>query len=119
MKKSTENTSTEKVCKVCGKSHPIENFRVHKSGYILNKCKDCEKESWTSRLNSKKSFFTVRTKTGSYNVSTSPISGGRKVTSSATEKVLFVPAGVTRDQARSIFQVYTSVPRTGIFVSLV
>lgn len=113
MKKSTENTATTKVCKVCGHSHPIENFRVHKNGYTLNKCKDCEKAAWMKT-------FTVTTGSGKvYEVSAKPVKGGRKVTSMATDKVLYVTSGVTRDQARSIFQAYANVSRTGISVSVV
>jgi hypothetical protein len=116
---------TSKVCKVCGEDKPIAEFRLHKSGYRLGKCYECEKASWKSR-NKKKdttaetTLFPVTTKAGlTFNVSTFPIKGGRKVVSPATDKVLYTPAEVTRDQARSIFQVYADVPRAGISASIV
>jgi len=33
-----------KTCYRCNRELEIEKFRVHKSGYTLNKCKECEKE---------------------------------------------------------------------------
>jgi len=133
MKKKTTTEKVEptsKVCKVCGNEKPIEDFRLHKNGYRLGKCYECEKQSWKSR--SKKStnqsdaaiaastLFPVTTKSGqTFNVSTFPIKGGRKVTSPDTEMILYTPAEVTRDQARAIFQVYANVPRTGISASIV
>ena len=130
-KKAEKVEPTSKVCKVCGADKPIEAFRLHKSGYRLGKCYDCEKESWKSRT--KKSdtqseaaiaaaaLFPVTTKAGqTFNVSTFPIKGGRKVVSpAAPEKVLYTSAEVTRDQARAIFQAYANVPRTGISASIV
>lgn len=116
---------TSKVCKVCGTDKPIAEFRLHKNGYRLGKCYECEKASWKSR-NKKQdpeaasTLFPVTTKAGlTFNVSTFPIKGGRKVVSPATDKVLYTPAEVTRDQARSIFQVYADVPRAGISASVV
>jgi len=143
MKKTTEKASkakkekkaekvepTSKVCKVCGTDKPIEAFRLHKSGYRLGKCYECEKASWKSRTKKNDTqseaaiaaatLFPVTTKAGqTFNVSTFPIKGGRKVTSPDTEKILYTPAEVTRDQARAIFQAYANVPRTGISASIV
>lgn len=118
---------TSKVCKVCGADKPIAEFRLHKSGYRLGKCYECEKASWKTRTKKVKdateaasTLFPVTTKTGqTFDVSTFPIKGGRKVVSPATDKILYTPAGVTRDQARSIFQVYANVPREGISASIV
>lgn len=57
----------------------------------------------------------VKTKTGkSFQISTSPIKGGRKVTSPKTKKVIYVGANVNRDQARVVFASYANVPYTGI-----
>jgi len=131
MKKKQETTEpTSKVCKVCGNEKPIGEFRLHKNGYRLGKCYACEKEAWKGR--SKKTgnqsdtataaaaLFPVTTKAGqTFNVSTFPIKGGRKVTSPSTDMVLYTSPEVTRDQARAIFQVYANVPRTGISASVV
>ena len=123
--KAAKAEPTKKVCKVCGDEKPIAEFRLHKNGHRLGKCYECEKASWKSR-NKKQdpeatsTLFPVTTKTGQiFNVSTFPIKGGRKVVSPATDKVLYTPAEVTRDQARSIFQVYADVPRAGISASIV
>ncbi len=124
--KTTKVEPTSKVCKVCGKDLPIEAFRLHKNGYRLGKCYECEKASWKHR-NKKKdtteaasTLFPVTTKAGqTFNVSSTPIKGGRKVVSSATDKVLYTTPEVTRDQARAIFQAYANVPRTGISASIV
>lgn len=118
---------TSKVCKVCGNDKPIAEFRLHKSGYRLGKCYVCEKASWKTRTKKVKdtteaasTLFPVTTKAGqTFTVSTFPIKGGRKVVSPATDKILYTPAEVTRDQARSIFQVYAEVPRAGISASIV
>jgi len=125
-KVETKAEPTSKKCKVCGEDKPIAEFRLHKSGYRLGKCYQCEKASWKSR-NKKKdtteaasTIFPITTKAGqTFNVSTFPIIGGRKVVSPVTDKVLYTPADVTRDQARSIFQVYADVPRAGISASIV
>jgi hypothetical protein len=115
-----------KVCKVCGDDKPIGDFRLHKHGYRLNKCYACEKESWKTRSKKKdtteaaSTLFPITTKAGqTFNVSSAPIKGGRKLVSPATDKVLYTPAEVTRDQARALFQVYADVPRTGISASVV
>lgn len=114
--------ATEKTCKSCGETKHIDQFRVHKNGYALNKCKSCEKSAWTSRyelLKSKKNdIFNIVTKTGeSFEVSSKPIEGGKKICSSETDKVLYVKANINRDKARSIFQSYANVNRTGISVT--
>lgn len=118
---------TAKVCKVCNTEKPIADFRLHKSGYRLGKCYECEKASWKTRTKKVKditeaasTLFPVTTKAGqTFNVSTVPIPGGRKVVSPATDKVIYTTPEVTRDQARSIFQVYADVPRAGISASIV
>ena len=124
MKKTTVVTTEEpttKVCKVCGAEKVITDFRKHKSGYRLGKCYECEKVAWKARPKktkepaAEKTTFEVTTKSGqTFNVSVYPIPGGRKVTSPATDKVIYTPSDVTRDQARAIFQAYADVPRTGI-----
>jgi len=108
-----------KVCKKCGRELPMTEFRIHKSGFVLNQCKDCERISAKAR-SKKTGMFTVTTKSGkTYKVSGKPISGGRKVVSTATDKVLYVPANITRDEARSIFATYAKVPYTGISATVV
>jgi hypothetical protein len=127
MKKTTPTTTatteepTKKICKVCGAEKPITDFRLHKSGYRLGKCYECEKAAWKTRTKKakapveEKTTFPVTTKSGQvFEVSVYPISGGRKVTSPETNKVIYTQADVTRDQARAIFQAYANVPRTGI-----
>ena len=52
-KKEMENeTPTTKVCKVCGRELPLEQFGKNKNGYI-NTCKECrskiQKEAWAKR----------------------------------------------------------------------
>ena len=117
---------TTKVCKVCGAEKPIEDFRKHKSGYRLGKCYECEKAAWQARPKktkapaAEKTTFDVTTKSGqTFQVSVYPIPGGRKVSSPATDKVIYTPSEVTRDQARAIFQAYANVPRTGITAAVV
>jgi len=125
---------TEKVCTRCGKVLPIDAFRTHKSGFVLNQCKECERIANNARAKAKKgtatvakvaapatpTTFNVTTKNGkSYNVSSTPISGGRKIVSTASDKVLFVAPGVTRDEARAIYATYAKVSYTGISASLV
>jgi hypothetical protein len=124
--KAAKVEPTTKVCKVCGKEKPIEDFRKHKSGYRLGKCYECEKAAWQARpkkakkVEPEKTTFDVTTKSGqTFQVSVYPIPGGRKVSSPATDKVIYTPADVTRDQARAIFQAYANVPRTGITAAVV
>jgi len=107
-----------KVCKCCGRELEVENFRLHKSGYRLGKCTDCERDAWRSRKPSK--TFTVTTGSGkTFEVSTKPIVGGRKVVSCDSTQVLYTQVGVTRDEARSVYQSYTGVSRSGISATLV
>lgn len=52
-KKEMENEKpTTKVCKVCGRELPLEQFGKNKNGYI-NTCKECrskiQKEAWAKR----------------------------------------------------------------------
>ena len=131
---TTKTAVTEKVCTVCGKVLPIDAFRTHKSsGFVLNQCKECERIANNNRAKAKKgnptapvakvaapATFNVTTKNGkSYEVSSTPISGGRKIVSTASDKVLFVAPGVTRDEARAIYATYAKVSYTGISASLV
>ena len=166
---TTKTAVTEKVCTVCGKVLPIDAFRTHKSGFVLNQCKECERIAGKEFAKKLKAFkdlktqplkfqiecqpnlpsnysfansarakakkgnptapvaktaapatFNVTTKNGkSYEVSSTPISGGRKIVSTASDKVLFVAPGVTRDEARAIYATYAKVSYTGISASLV
>lgn len=117
---------TSKFCTKCGIEHKIENFRVHKSGFVLNQCKDCEKAATKARRTSAiakaviSEFFKVTTKSGkTIEASTAPIAGGRKATSPKTDKVLYFAPGVNRDTARIAFSAFASVPTTGIQCPLV
>ena len=106
-----------KVCTKCGKELEIENFRVHKTGFILNQCKHCESEATRNRRKSKTvtEILSVTTKSGRViEAFTKPISGGRRASSPNTEKVLFFKPGVARDQARIAFSAFANVPMTGI-----
>jgi ssDNA-binding Zn-finger/Zn-ribbon topoisomerase 1 len=103
-----------KVCTKCGRTLPVSEYRVHKSGFVLNQCLDCERTAAKSRNAKRRGIFTVTTKNGkTYQVSTAPMKTGRKVTSTSTDKVLYV-GNVSRDEARSIFATYAGVPYTGI-----
>jgi len=111
----------KKVCKRCGRELDIENFRPRVSGFILNQCRDCEKELSTARRMAKKlaaaapEIVKVTTKSGKIvEASINPILGGRKASSPNTEKVLYFPSDITRDTARVAFSVFADVPRTGI-----
>ena len=62
-----------KICRSCGEEMKIGKFRVHKSGFVLNQCKDCEKAATKSRRLSSLSktaktvvseFLKVTTKSG-------------------------------------------------------
>ena len=49
MNTKNANMKTEKVCTVCGgEAKPISEFRIHKTGYVLNQCKDCERAAATA-----------------------------------------------------------------------
>lgn len=122
MKTTTEITT--KTCYTCKVEKPINEFRRHKYGHYIGKCIICEKEAQKSRYKKTKVdvsvLFPVTTKAGqTFNVSTYPINGGRKVTSPNTDKVIYTDANITRDEARAIFQSYANVPRTGISASIV
>ena len=51
-KEMEKPTPTTKVCKVCGRELPLEQFGKNKNGYI-NTCKECrskiQKEAWAKR----------------------------------------------------------------------
>jgi hypothetical protein len=115
-----------KVCTKCGKELEIENFRLHKSGFVLNQCKECEKEATKARRLAKAStpapvtVVTVVTKSGKeIEASTKPLAGGRKASSPLSNKVLYFASGVTRDTARIAFSAFAGVPTTGIQCPLV
>lgn len=136
---------TEKVCNTCGETKPIAEFRLHKNGYRLNKCYECEKKAWKKRskkqatveatstkktkatkeqnvevISAISTMFPVTTKSGkTFNVSSVPIRGGRKIESTETDKILYTTPEITRDEARAIFQAFANVPRTGISASIV
>ena len=115
-----------KFCTKCKIEHKIENFRVHKSGFVLNQCKDCEKAATKARRTSAiakvviSEILKVTTKSGkTIEASTAPIAGGRKATSPNTDKVLYFAPGVNRDTARIAFSAFANVPTTGIQCPLV
>jgi hypothetical protein len=112
---------TSKVCKSCNTELPIENYRLHKSGYRLGKCYECEKKFWKiRRKHSEPVTLSITTKSGNVFVgSTVPINGGKKITSSFSDKVMYVSPSITRDQARSMFEIYGDVKRNQISVKSV
>jgi len=128
MKKEKEQSET-KVCTKCNSELPIENFRTHKSGYVLNQCRSCEKEIALARARAKKgnplsvaatpTTFTITTKKGKeFQASFEPIPGGRKATNG--EHTLYFPAGTSRDEARSAFSIHFNCPTmTGISTAVV
>jgi hypothetical protein len=116
-----------KICTKCGTDKPIADFRTHKSGFILNQCRQCEKDIAKQRIVNKSvkknaetvsSLITITTKKGKvFEASLTPIKGGRKA--SVADKVLYFKEGTTRDEARAGFSVYYSVPQTGISSEIV
>lgn len=114
-------TATTKVCTKCGTEQPIENYRVHKSGFVLNQCKHCEREASKARAakakNAKATTFQLEKSGKSYTASLAPMAGARKVTSPNTTKVMYVNAD--RDTARNLFANWAGVPYTGISATLV
>lgn len=119
---------TQKVCTRCGVEKTIENFRVHKKGFVLNQCKDCEKAATKARRILKSvtknadevTLINVTTKSGKViEASTKQIEGGRKATSDNTDKVLYFAPGVSRDTARIAFSAFAGVPTTGVKCPLV
>ncbi len=120
--KNTKTVVTAKSCNRCPEKgeQPIANFRNHKSGYSLNQCKSCERTS--SRLRRKKVVkvpTTLTTPNGrSFEVSSTPVVGSRKVTTNGSTKVIYV-VGATRDEARSVFQKYAKVARNTVSASVV
>jgi hypothetical protein len=121
MKKNTIEV-TSKVCKSCDTEKPIEDFRLHKSGYRLGKCYVCEKLSWKSRTIKQITFpgiiIPMISKSGEeFDMYTYPVTGTKKVSSKVTEKVLYVPTNISRDVARSLFQKYANVPRNTVSVT--
>ena len=117
-----------KVCTKCNSELSIENFRTHKSGYVLNQCRSCEKEIALARTHAKKGTptpaaatptnFTITTKKGKeFQASLEPTPGSRKATNG--ENVLYFPEGTTRDEARSAFAIHFNCQMTGISTEVV
>ena len=105
---------TEKVCRRCGETKPIEMFRARSFGFILNQCKSCEKELGKIRRESK-NVLSITTRSGKIvKASLKPIKGGRITTSHLSDKVLYFDSSINRDLARIAFSAYADVPRTGI-----
>lgn len=114
--------SKTKKCTKCGRELPVENFRTHKpTGFVLNQCKDCEREASRNRAKSNKNTgtTTVEVKGVNYTVSNSPIPGGRKLSSPNTDQVVYVAKGIGRDLARAIFVKVARVPYTGVSATVV
>jgi len=104
-----------KKCTKCGRELSEDMFRVHKTGFVLNQCKDCEREASKARAKKATKTFEVLTSGNvAYKASLSPIPGGRKVTSVKSDKVLYLAPGVSRDTARNLFARWAGVPYTGI-----
>jgi ribosome-binding protein aMBF1 (putative translation factor) len=115
---TTATTPATKVCTKCGRELSIENYRVHKSGFVLNQCKDCEREASKARAKKSTKTFEVKTSKGvAYTASLNPMPGSRKVTSPNTTKVLYVNAD--RDTARNLFANWAGVAYTGISATVV
>ena len=112
----------EKVCRKCDELKPIGEFRTRTSGFILNQCKDCEKELIKARRTKVvfPSLINITTKSGKVIVaSIEVIPGGRITTSDKTEKVLYFDKSVNRDTARLAFSTYANIDRTGITYSII
>ena len=120
MKTANTGTQETKVCNRCGGDpKPMSAFRTHKTGYVLNQCKECERAAATARRQNRTGTFEVQTKSGvAYTVSLAPVPGSRKVSSPRTDKVLYI-MNANRDQARSAFANYANVPYTGINTPIV
>jgi hypothetical protein len=132
MKKSEKRPeATQPQTKVCNRCHTekdINEFRTHKSGYVLNQCRSCEKAVALARSRSKKgipapietdspSIFTITTKKGKeYKVTTETFSGARMVTNG--EHTLYFPVGTSKDASRSAFSSYYG-SSTGISTKIV
>ena len=125
--KKEKTIPESKICTKCGKDKSIAEYRTHKSGFILNQCRQCEKDIAKKRIEDKKgktatatvssSLFSITTKKGKvFEASLKPIKGYRKA--SAGEKVLYFKQA-TRDEARSAFSAHFSVPPTGIKTEIV
>lgn len=55
-KRGTAATTPQKVCTECGINKPINDFRTHKNGFILNQCRQCERDmSKKKRIEDKRS----------------------------------------------------------------
>jgi len=53
-KRNNTTNTTKKVCTICGKGKPIDDFRTHKSGYNLNQCRQCERDMSKKRTEEKR-----------------------------------------------------------------
>ena len=127
MKKEKEQSET-KVCTKCNTEKPIEDFRTHKSGYVLNQCRSCEKSIALARSQAKKgtltpatpstTTFTITTKKGKeFQVSLEPTPGCRKVTNG--EHTLYFPVGTTKDEGRSAFVKHVGCSMHGVSTQVV
>lgn len=117
MKKSEKQPEAtqpkSKTCTKCNIEKPIEDFRTHKSGYVLNQCREREKKTAFARIQAKKgtpssatpespTTFTIKTKKGKeFTVSTEPFAGARMVTNG--EHTVYFTFGTGKDVARSAF----------------
>jgi len=116
----------EMKCSKTGIIYPISDFRVHSKGYYLSYSKHWEREEAKRRRELKSgevpkqskqevAVITITTPRGKkFKAYKTPIIGGRKAESSKTDIVLYFKKDVTRDEVRSAFRAYTSVPMTGI-----
>ena len=52
--KKEKTIPESKVCTKCGTDKPIDDFRTHKSGYNLNQCRQCERDSAKKRMEEKR-----------------------------------------------------------------
>ena len=117
-----------KTCTKCNIEKSTEEFRTHKSGYVLNQCRSCEKEIALARVHAKKgnpipiaatpTTFTIATRKGKeFQASLEPIPGGRKVTNG--EHTLYFPVGTTKDEGRSAFVKHVGCSMHGVSTQVV
>jgi hypothetical protein len=109
-----------KTCNKCNTPKEEKEFRLHKSGYLLGQCKECERKANTARRNKKmQKVIEVITKNGrKFTASIKPIDGARRASHEESTTVLFFD-GLSRDEARCAFSNYADVPMTGIHTPLV
>lgn len=122
---TTATLTEKKICRKCGNELTMDNFRVHKTGFILNQCKLCESTSSKirARVNrnqeTRNETISIKTKSGKeYQASLKPIAGGRKAYV-VNGTVIYFTSDVNRDQARCAYSAYAKVPMTGILTEKV